>query len=54
MNANKRKKDAEIVRESDRYIDRLYNGCYEEYEDAADYVNVLRGWPIVLKGRVIA
>jgi hypothetical protein len=57
MNANKRKKDAEITRQPiakltaqpDRYVDRLYNGSYEEYEDAADYIDVLR-----LKGRVIA
>jgi hypothetical protein len=54
MNANKRKKDAEITRQPDRYVDRIYNGSYEEYEDAADYIDVLRGWPTVLKGRVIA
>jgi hypothetical protein len=58
MNANKRKKDAEITRQPtaqpDRYVDRIYNGSYEEYEDAADYIDMLRGWPTVLKGRVIA
>lgn len=54
MNATKRKKDAETTRQPDRYVDRIYNGSYEEYEDAADYIDVLRGWPTVLKGRVIA
>lgn len=50
----KRKNDTELSHKTAREIDRLYNGSYEEYEDAADYIDVLRGWPYVLKGRVIA
>ncbi|WP_342480455.1 hypothetical protein NST07_25920 [Paenibacillus sp. FSL L8-0340] len=50
----KRKNDTESSHKAPRNIDRIYNGSYEEYEDAADYIDVRRGWPDVLKGRVIA
>lgn len=33
-----------------RNVDRIYHGCFEEYEDAADYIDIR----CVLKGRVIA
>jgi hypothetical protein len=42
--------DTDIPYKTPREIDRQYNGSYEEYEDAADYIDV-RG---ALKGRVIA
>ncbi|MEK5395973.1 hypothetical protein [Paenibacillus sp. FSL K6-2859] len=35
---------------SNRLIDRQYNGCFEIYEDAADYIDIRN----VIKGRVIA
>lgn len=35
---------------SNRLIDRQYNGGFETYEDAADYIDIRN----VMKGRVIA
>lgn len=49
----KRKNDTELSHKNTRItrnIDRIYNGGYEEYEDAADYIDIRS----VMKGRVIA
>lgn len=46
----KRKNDTESSHKAPRNIDRIYNGSYEDYEDAADYIDIRD----VLKGRVIA
>jgi len=45
-----RKNDTESTRKPERNVDRIYHGRYEEYEDAADYIDIRS----VLKGRVIA
>ncbi|MEC0167909.1 hypothetical protein [Paenibacillus graminis] len=50
----KRKNDTELPHKAPRNTDRIYNGSYEEYEDAADYIDMRRGEPYVLKGRVVA
>ncbi|MEK5178474.1 MULTISPECIES: hypothetical protein [Paenibacillus] len=35
---------------SNRLVDRIYNGGFENYEDTADYIDIRS----VMKGRVIA